>query len=489
MRFILLLPLIFIFNSFVLAQGNILQISERIGNEIDSTTRVYFGLFSKVKNYKKAYLEKQNEQLRFVIECDSAGKSSVEYLNINQQLFDDYKYWINNFEMIAQPDYTDKHEYDSTFFKNCRVTGYYSNKNKKQINITLMDSSKITGQLLYANDNFLVLYLSNENYSWEIRKEYIKCIYYREILKIEEFNYDLIGGHHDLYLQNKPEFNSYISYVGNESSLPLLAPEIKQLIISSQKESQSKKYPEQIEILKISEYYKLKVEQKKTSEKSKDKFKLMLLGIGMGQIKLENNISCTMVMNFKPSQNYNITIPNVTTYFAEAIMNFDSLIDVGLTYQYLTDMVPIGLLLNQLTGNSLGINIYLLNLNGNLLNKESSLIWSLSLGYNLYFMNYSINWNDVFKKGELYYDYMKSLYKDLIFLNSVVYEYLLNSSFYFKVSKSLRASITAGLSYIPKFGKIHLELEQYNRTYKLDSESSNYTNLGYNIKLGIGIAF
>ena len=466
------------------SQPAIIQISERIGSEIDSTTRVYFGLFSKVKNYKRAYLEKQNEQLRFVIECDSAGKSSVEYLNINQQLFDDYKYWIDNFEVITQPEYADKHNYDSTFFKNCRVTGYYSNKNKKKINVTLMDSSKITGQLLYADDDFLVLYQSNENYSWKIRNEYLKCIYYRELLSVEEFDYDLIGGHHDLYLENKSDFNSYISYVGNESSLPLLAPEIKQLIISSQKESQSKKYPDQIAILKISEYYKLKVETKKANNKSST----MIFSFGSGFINLEKQITYKMTKNFRPTQKYIVKIPNVYYFYADALMNFDSTVNASFSYQNILSTNTSGPILNRFSANCFGVNIHFLDISGSLLKKEFSSLLSLIFGFEIYFMNYSVNWKEAFIKDELG-DYNLSSTKNVSSLNPVVYEFLLGSKYNFKIVKGLIGSISAAASYIPNFGKMNLDLQIYGRTYKLDSDLSNFSHFGYNIKFGLGFTF
>ena len=478
-----LLILYFVACSYLYSQENIFTISERIGSEIDSTTRVYFGLFSKVKNFKKAHLEKQNEQLRFVIECDSSGKSYTEYMNIDSQLLDDYKYWVENFETISQVGYKDNHNYDTNYFKNCRVTAYYINK-EKNIDIILMDSSKIHGQLIYSDSNFVLIYKTNELYNWRQFDKLAVCIYYKDILKINDLSYDLIGGHKDIFLKNRYELNDYVSYTGEISYLHLLSPESKNLLKKSMEIVKNKKFYEPLGTFEISEYYQLKMSEKRSLEQ----ISFLTLTFGKNIISSNSSVSCEMVKNFRPTVKYNIDIPSIHDFYCEAVFNLKSIVSLGLIYQTNPGSNSNGPILKQLSSNSIGVNLYLINFVSTLFTSRYFSLLSLVFGYNVNFINYTVDWKEsvLWDEGG---DYNFGLNKESKFLNSNISEITSKLIYNFNIYKGFIGSSSVGISYVPGYGGVYLNFEKFGRTYKLKSISGTNSSLGYNINLGIGYAF
>ena len=159
-----------------LGQEN-LFISERVGDEIDSIERRYFGVMSYVPGFVSAHFT--------VLADDSVAMkihSSIKDTSIvmPKTALTHFAHYFDNYEEIIQKEQLES-VYRVIYY--CRPLELFLPQKKARF--TLQNNINITGEILYANDTVIVLDTGKMPARWQnISKQY-RIIHYSEIYSTE----------------------------------------------------------------------------------------------------------------------------------------------------------------------------------------------------------------------------------------------------------------------------------------------------------------
>ncbi|MBL7974408.1 MAG: hypothetical protein JNJ85_05825 [Candidatus Kapabacteria bacterium] len=149
----LLLTIIVLFTCNTNAQ-TVVQLSPRVGKEIQYSDLRYFGLFSTIDNGQTATITKTDSVYKVQITCPEMPDTT---LVLTTPEFTELQQYVNTYESILYDDYVLHYKLIQPF------THYvqYSEPGEN-ITITTIDGKVHTKKLLYANDEYIVLKTTSE---------------------------------------------------------------------------------------------------------------------------------------------------------------------------------------------------------------------------------------------------------------------------------------------------------------------------------------
>ena len=238
---------------------NEIELSPRVGSVIDTIERNYFGLFPDIKEFKQAvFLKKSNDSFDLKISYSVENIEKDTILTISDSTFKILNLVVNNYENM----YDDENP-EIRFINRLKINKFHTANmtykyNEKLFEIETMNDEKISGSILYIDNEFLLIWTGNEKYRWQDVKENIKVFYYKEIKKIDGAEYELIGGNQNIYKSNFDFLKFYVPFKNLDNNI-IITPEINNCIEQYRSEIKTKvfKNPIDYQMLISSQYSKL----------------------------------------------------------------------------------------------------------------------------------------------------------------------------------------------------------------------------------------
>lgn len=153
-RFLLLLCPFFLLQAASGQVSTLVPLSARMGDTIDLEERNYFGLFPLYPNFESAKLYQVNETLyRLRLQLMDNGQSSEAVIELDNNRLAAIQHYIDNFESLFD------NEQSVAWGYVIKVANPVMHINRKSpgVEATLVDKSRRRGQLLYIDENVLVL--------------------------------------------------------------------------------------------------------------------------------------------------------------------------------------------------------------------------------------------------------------------------------------------------------------------------------------------
>ncbi len=156
-------------------------LSERVGEEIDSTERDYFCLFPGIDGFRSArFFTLPDGRMELVVSRRSDGNITDTVLSVAPEIPRKLQEIIDNFEVYcAGKRQISNARILKEFFRSpCRgmeMEKYKSTRKRNGhpvITVSTIDGLSLVGKLLYVCDTVLVLWASNSPYAWRQVREF-----------------------------------------------------------------------------------------------------------------------------------------------------------------------------------------------------------------------------------------------------------------------------------------------------------------------------
>ncbi len=134
--------------------GTLMPLSERLGDTIDASERNYFGLFPLYPNFQSGRLYKVNETLyRLRLQLIDNNQESEAVIELDNNRLAAIQHYLDNFETLFD------NEQSVAWGYVIKVANpvWHINRQSPQVTATLVDKTLRKGQLLYVDENVLVL--------------------------------------------------------------------------------------------------------------------------------------------------------------------------------------------------------------------------------------------------------------------------------------------------------------------------------------------
>lgn len=206
------------------------ELSPRVGVEIDKQERDFFGLFPKINIYLKCRItQSPDSNYTAIITFSRQNREQDTTIKLTKENINALREFVENFENIYNASNPGNYKLDLKKIREFQSPSTYYQKTYTELEITLMDNSMIKGQLLYADKDYLMVWIGDEDYDWRKSKDRCKVISYSEIRKISNVDYNYIGGNFDIYIADLQELKEYISFIPLNSD-EVIFPEANNLI-------------------------------------------------------------------------------------------------------------------------------------------------------------------------------------------------------------------------------------------------------------------
>lgn len=416
-----------------------MELSTRLGKTISLECRNYFGLFPDVKDYKSAVLFKNVGYNYIEITTDKSEEKSK--IILSDSAVSTLAYVIDNYEgMISEPL---KYKLNGKLISGLIRISTQFNKKAKPVSITLRDSSKFSGFILYADSSIVV---TTPDSAYRPTNKNFKITGFSDIYSISNVDYPIIDGTQAIFVINKESFLK-LAIFKNVLGIKVTPPEVLNNINERSINKINKIFESDLDFDRI--YFKRIIVSAYYSYQLLNKRKF--------DFKLWNSL------------------PEVTLY----LTNYYSL---GFNINY------------RLTGglsSELGYNYELISYNMN--GKTYSAIYSNTINFNVLY-NFWHSKKNLFEYNQLFteiqfgvnvhnYEYKYDLmhYKNEIDSKDITtkakYGYLIGIRVRYKINESTNLFFTNFINYYTSWGEL--------RGYDLTSENIT-NNLGYGISGGIG---
>ncbi|MEI6089375.1 MAG: hypothetical protein WCR42_02895 [bacterium] len=234
MKRLYLILLVFVFNYIICIGSEQIELSSRLGKTISLDSRNYFGLFPDVKDYKSAVLIKNAGYNYFEIIAGKRDEKSK--IILSDSAVATLAYVIDNFEgIISEPA---KYKLNGKLISGLLRVSTQFNKKAKSVNITLRDSTKFSGFVLYADSSIVV---TTPDSAYRQKSGNLRITAYSDIYSISNVGYPIIDGTKTLFIINNNSFKK-IAIFKNVAGISVTPPEVL-------------KYISENPILKVKEVY------------------------------------------------------------------------------------------------------------------------------------------------------------------------------------------------------------------------------------------
>jgi hypothetical protein len=241
--FNLLVFIIFAFFNFtnVLSENysKEIEISSRIGFEINTESKIYFNFFTKIENFISAKLLKQNDSvIYFKIEKNFKNNTLYDTLYLTTADHSNLRKIIDNYEYIISESDIDNPfniQWNNTLLKILQPRIRYDNIHN-EIKFSHKDHSIIEGDLIWADSSFIIVGPTNTKFDWKDVTNQFKIYHYSEIEKFIKPGNKEFMGRKDIYHLNLlylQKLSSFIETFGEAEYLQV--PEFSKLIKTKQK--------------------------------------------------------------------------------------------------------------------------------------------------------------------------------------------------------------------------------------------------------------
>lgn len=439
MKKLYLILLVFVFNSIISFGSEQIELSARLGKTISLDSRNYFGLFPDVKDFKSAVLFKDVSINYIEI---TAGKSEEKSkIILSDSAVSTLAYVIDNFEgIISEPT---KYKLNGKLISGLIRISTQFNKKAKPMQITLRDSTKFSGFILYADSSVIV---TTPESAYRPASANFKITGFSDIYSISNVDYPIIDGTKAIFVINKESFLK-LSLFKNANGIKVAPPEVL-------------KFVKELPIEKNQNLYKSPLDYDKLYFK---------------RIMVSANYSYQLLYKRKFDFKVWNTQPEVTLY----LTNYYSL---GFNINY------------RITGglsSELGYNYELISYNMG--GKIYSAIYSNTFNFNVAY-NFWHSKKNLFEYNQLFteiqcgvnvhnykYKYDLMQYKNDIDNKDITanakFGYLIGARIRYKINKTTNLFFASFINYYNSWGEL--------RGYDLTSENIT-NNFGYGISAGFG---
>ncbi|MCX6153550.1 MAG: hypothetical protein NT007_05270 [Candidatus Kapabacteria bacterium] len=301
--------ILFIFPLISASQDKEITLSPRIGNEINLYTKNYFNLFPMIDNFFSAkFYTAGTNHYTIIIKFATEANHKDSSISISDTLFNDLKFYIENFEPFYLKVKLQKKIKSSNFWKIIRPRlRFYTNS---KINWNDYLDSSYRGQLLFVQDEYFVAWMTDSIYNWTTFDENIKFVYFREV---ESINSTLIEGNFSKFnkIANSRNFEAGFQnyYSENDFYLPY---ELKKFI-----EKEKVKAP-------TKNYFRKNMENLNFVD-SINVFKIISISINInrGEKIMTNNVKIINASNLIPIENIDNYQPNLSSYSVDCNLFFN----------------------------------------------------------------------------------------------------------------------------------------------------------------------
>jgi hypothetical protein len=188
--------------NYLFGKSNIgdINLSPRIGSVISTYNKNYFNLFPKINNYITGtfHIVSPN-QFSITIKFGIEPKIQDTTISISDTLFNDLKFYVENYEEFYVNDSLQKKIKSSNFWTFARPRLRYLNNSKIEWRDNL--NNIYNGKLLYIQDDYFLAWMSDSIFNWRSVKNNLRFVYFREV---ESINLRFIEG-------NYRKFNNALS--------------------------------------------------------------------------------------------------------------------------------------------------------------------------------------------------------------------------------------------------------------------------------------
>jgi hypothetical protein len=244
-----------------LADDNIdeIEISKRIGMEIEPVHKEYFNLFPNIKSFKSAKLYKINDSIvQFEIASTPDGKIKYDTLPFLKSTHSILEKLIENYEYIVE--FENKGQIFEIIWSSelLKIVTPKLNFNdyRNAFKFKMSDNTIISGDLMWADSSFLVLAPDNSQFNWKDVEIQYKVYHFSEISSVLIPGKREFLGREDIYLLNLNYFQELSSFIEiNLDNEYIVVPEINNLISEKKK---SLKYEKPVQFNSIEELISLR---------------------------------------------------------------------------------------------------------------------------------------------------------------------------------------------------------------------------------------
>ncbi|MCX6153549.1 MAG: hypothetical protein NT007_05265 [Candidatus Kapabacteria bacterium] len=189
MKFILI-TILLLFPLISASQDKEIILSPRIGNEINLYTKNYFNLFPMIDNFISAKLytaTSGNYSIKIKFGTSASPKDTA--IIISDTLLNDLIFYIENFEDAYITENLNEKIKSSNFWSFVKPIVRYINSNSK-ILWDDFNNNSFKNYLLYAHNDYFIVWQSDHIYNWRKLTTNAKLIYFKEV---EYLNFELIN--------------------------------------------------------------------------------------------------------------------------------------------------------------------------------------------------------------------------------------------------------------------------------------------------------
>ncbi len=224
----------FAFSAIVCFGAEQIELSSRLGKSISLDTRNYFGLFPDVKDYKSAVLIKNAGYNYFEITAGKLNEKSK--IILTDSAVTTLAYVIDNYEgIISEPA---QYKLNGKLISGLIRVSTQFNKKAKSVNITLRDSTKFSGFILYADSSNLV---TTPDRAYRATSSDFRITPYSDIYSISNVAYPIIDGTEIVFLLNLKSYQKNALFK-SVNGIKVVPPEVLKFVDQQQTRDMSKSY-------------------------------------------------------------------------------------------------------------------------------------------------------------------------------------------------------------------------------------------------------
>ncbi|MEI6089372.1 MAG: hypothetical protein WCR42_02880 [bacterium] len=434
-----LILLVLVVNSVICFGTEQIELTSRLGESISLDSRNYFGLFPDVKDYKSAVLYKNVGHNYFEI---SAGKSEVKSkIILSDSAVATLAYVIDNYEgIISEPT---NYKLNGKLISGLLRVSTQFNKKAKSVNITLRDSTKFSGFILYADSSNLV---TTPDSTYRPKSGNLRITGYYDIYSITNVDYPIIDGTQTLFVINNTSFKK-MAIFKNVAGISVTPPEVLKCISANP-------------IPEVKEAYKSSLDFDKLY------FKRMMVAVDYTYQLLYKNKYDFIVGNDIPILNLYLT--HYCSLGLNCNYKISRRMSTEIGYKY------------ELISYKMGNNVY---------NALYSNSFNINFGYTIWHSRKNqFEYNQLFSEligGVSIHNYrnksdktqyVNTLYSKYLTGNSKL-SYMIGTRMRYKINKTANLLISGFINYYDRWGKLRL--------YNMSSENIPY-NISYGLSAGLG---
>jgi len=216
-----------------------IEITKRIGYEINPIHKNYFKLFPDIEYFKSAKLYQINEFfLQFELISLIDDELKYDTLKINKSVYENLKKIIDDYENIIDPGKEDEIyeiKWTSELLKIIRPELNIS-RNRSKIKFQTVNNDIVEGYLMWVDSSYVIMAPSDAKFRWyDVERNY-KIYHFSEINKILKPGTREYLGREDIYLLNLKYFQNNSAFVEiNYNDEYIVVPEFEKLLSEKEK--------------------------------------------------------------------------------------------------------------------------------------------------------------------------------------------------------------------------------------------------------------